>query len=174
MLVLALLIVLEDGNPIIFKQQRIGRNKRPFTLWKFRSMRNHQGGSLITLGDRDPRVTRIGHYLRKWKLDELPQIFNILRGEMSWVGPRPEVKKYVDLFPKDFDEVLKVRPGITDWASIKYRHEAEILAQKEQPETYYVEVILPDKLELGKQYVQKNNLWIDLQLVWKTAKSIWQ
>lgn len=160
------------GSPF-FKQNRIGRDMVPFLLVKFRSMtprKNTNMGS-FDLGDSS-RVTRIGRLLRDNKIDELPQLFNVLAGEMSIVGPRPEVAKYVESFVDDFKHILSVRPGLSDYASIKYRDEESILAAQDDPETYYRTVILPDKLRLSKAYTQNVSLKNDLIIIARTLKRI--
>ena len=124
-------------------------------------------GRSITAGD-DPRITRVGWFLRKSKIDELPQLINVLRGEMTFVGPRPEVPQYVDMFRRDYEEILKIRPGITDLASIKYRDEAALLGQSENPEAEYVKRVLPDKIKLGKEYMRRSSFFFDLTLIFKT------
>jgi lipopolysaccharide/colanic/teichoic acid biosynthesis glycosyltransferase len=165
----ALLIKLDSRGPIFFAQERVGKGFRPFLIYKFRTMVQdapHQGGP-ITFGD-DARITRVGWLLRKTKLDELPQVINVLNGEMSLVGPRPEVPQYVQLFRKDYEEILQVRPGITDLASLKYRDEAALLAKSKNPEQEYVEHVLPDKIKLAKEYVKKSSFLFDLGLILKT------
>lgn len=169
LLVVALLIKLDSRGPVLFKQERIGRGFRPFFIYKFRTMVENapQIGAVITFGN-DPRITRVGRILRKTKIDELVQLINVLRGDMSIVGPRPEVRRYVDLFRKDFDEILKLRPGITDMASLKYQDEAELLGLSANPEEDYVKKILPDKLKLAKEYVHSASLSFDIALILKT------
>nr|WP_305049818.1 sugar transferase [Elizabethkingia bruuniana] len=140
---------------------------------KFRTM--HPGSfakGAITIGDRDPRVTNVGYYLRKYKFDELPQLFNVLIGEMSFVGPRPEVEKYTVLYNETQKEVLSVRPGITDYASIKYRNESEILAQSSNPEKTYIEVIMPEKLNINLAYIKDNNIFKDVKIIFETFIAI--
>lgn len=127
---------------------------------------------LITVGGRDPRITRSGYFIRKYKLDEFPQLINVLKGDMSIVGPRPEVRKYVDLYTPEQREVLQVRPGITDPASIRYRNENELLAQVEDPERYYREVIMPDKLRLNLEYVHTMSFWNDIRFIFSTFRAI--
>jgi lipopolysaccharide/colanic/teichoic acid biosynthesis glycosyltransferase len=169
LLLLALLIKIDSPGPSLFKQERIGRGFRPFLIYKFRTMVSdapHRGGA-ITFG-ADPRITRIGRALRKAKIDELPQLINILRGEMSFVGPRPEVRRYVELFREEYTEVLRVLPGITDLASLKYRDEAEILGRFDDPEEAYVKHILPEKIKLAKEYARHSSLFFDLTLILKT------
>lgn len=165
----ALLIRLDSSGPVFFRQERIGKEFRPFWIYKFRTMSDgaDKNGPLVTVGD-DARVTRIGRFLRKSKIDELPQLINILKGEMSVVGPRPEVPSYVELFRDDYREILKVRPGLTDLASLKYRNEAEILGRSANPREAYISLILPDKIALGKKYVHRSSLGFDLELIFKT------
>ncbi|MDI9312429.1 MAG: sugar transferase [Limnohabitans sp.] len=154
-LLIALLIKISSSGPVLYKQARIGLNGLNFNVYKFRSMRlNSDKLGLITVGGRDPRVTPIGYYLRKYKLDELPQLINVLTGDMSLVGPRPEVKKYVDLYTKEQRKVLSIRPGITDWASIYYRDENVILGQSADPEKDYIEKVMPDKLNYNFIYIE--------------------
>jgi len=171
--VVAFLIKLDSKGPIFFRQERLGKGFRPFPIYKFRTMileAQHRGGP-ITFGG-DPRITRMGRFLRKTKTDEIPQLFNVLRGEMSFVGPRPEVLHYVERFRKDYEEILKVRPGITDLASLKYSDEAEILALAENPEKEYVERVLPDKIRLAKEYVGQSSFFFDLSLIVRTLLKI--
>jgi lipopolysaccharide/colanic/teichoic acid biosynthesis glycosyltransferase len=172
-LIACIAVGLSSGLPIFFNQERIGRNLKPFQIYKFRTMRisNKQNESQITSSD-DRRITAIGSILRKSKIDEIPQLFNVLRGDMSFVGPRPEVPKYVKLYQNEFSEVLAVRPGITDLASIKYRNENELLANSENPEIEYIDTILPDKLSLAKEYVENQSLKNDLLLIFRTLLSL--
>jgi lipopolysaccharide/colanic/teichoic acid biosynthesis glycosyltransferase len=154
-LIIALLIKINSSGAVLYKQSRIGLNGAEFNVYKFRSMRlNSDKLGLITVGGRDPRVTSVGYYLRKYKLDELPQLINVLIGDMSLVGPRPEVKKYVDLYTVEQKRVLTIRPGITDWASINYRDENEILGQSIDPEKDYIEKVMPDKLKYNLIYIE--------------------
>jgi lipopolysaccharide/colanic/teichoic acid biosynthesis glycosyltransferase len=166
MLVLAAAIWTESGRPILFGQQRVGRGFRPFTLWKFRSMRK-QAGPLVTAAS-DPRITSVGRIIRGAKLDELPQFWNVLRGDMSLVGPRPEVAPYVECFRAEFEPILRVRPGITDPASIAFRHEDVLLAASTSPETAYVERVLPAKLSLSLDYVRHVSFRGDLSIFIRT------
>ena len=147
----------------------MGMRFRPFQILEFRTMVQDSStkGQSITVGD-DPRITRAGWFLRKTKIDELPQLINVLRGEMTFVGPRPEVPQYVELFRQDYEEILKIRPGITDLASIKYRDEAALLGQSENPEEEYVTRVLPDKINLGKEYIRRSSVFFDLTLIFKT------
>lgn len=170
LLVLAILVKLSSPGPVLFRQERVGRNFRRFRINKFRTMvvdAPHRGGQ-ITVGE-DPRVTRVGRFLRKTKLDELPQLFNVLLGEMSFVGPRPEVPKYVEMFRSDYEEVLRVRPGITDLASLKYRDESTLLGQAPDPEQMYVGQVLPDKIALAKEYIRQASLRYDLWIIFRTV-----
>lgn len=172
-LMVSLAIYLESKGGIFFFQERIGRYKKPFQLVKFRTMRKGSAAlGLITIGDRDSRVTRVGYYLRKYKLDELPQFINILIGEMSFVGPRPEVRRYVDMYNFEQLKVLTVRPGVTDYASIKYRNESELLAEVSDPEKYYVEFIMPEKIKLNIIYVENNSIFIDVKILYLTLVAI--
>jgi len=166
----AILVKLTSAGPVFFRQERIGRHFRPFQIMKFRTMVQNAPklGGQLTAG-RDPRITTVGHILRKTKLDELPQLINVLVGDMSFVGPRPEVRKYVEKFHADYEELLRVRPGITDLASLKYRHESEILGQFPDPEQAYVDVVLPDKIALGKEYIRRSSLLFDLKLIMMTV-----
>jgi lipopolysaccharide/colanic/teichoic acid biosynthesis glycosyltransferase len=173
LLLLAILIKLDSTGPVFFKQERIGKGFRPFLIYKFRTMVKDAPalGSPITFGN-DSRITRAGRILRKVKLDELPQLINVLKGDMSFVGPRPEVHQYVEVYRADYAEILAVRPGITDLASLKYRDEAAILGQSETPEAEYVRRVLPDKIKLAKEYIQRSSLIFDLSVIWRTVFKI--
>jgi lipopolysaccharide/colanic/teichoic acid biosynthesis glycosyltransferase len=156
---IGLWVKLDSEGPIFYIQKRVGLNGEDFNLFKFRSMRvNADKLGLLTVGGRDPRITNSGYIIRKYKLDELPQLFNVLKGEMSLVGPRPEVRKYVDLYTSDQRQVLQVRPGITDEASIKYKNENDLLATSDNPEKIYIEEIMPAKLELNKKFIQNPSM----------------
>ncbi len=169
LLLLSLLIIIESKGGIFFIQERIGKNGKPFKLYKLRSMyTGSEKKGLLTVGKRDARVTKIGYFTRKYKIDELPQLLNVLIGNMSFVGPRPEVKKYVDLYNERQREVLLVKPGITDHASIAYRNENELLAQSSNPENDYINKIMPDKLQINLKYIAKQNLWTDIKIIFKT------
>lgn len=169
----ALWIKIDSKGPVFYRQTRVGKDNEDFRLFKFRSMRpDSDKGSLITVGGRDPRVTRSGYYIRKYKLDELPQLINVFKGDMSLVGPRPEVRRYVDYYTPEQMKVLSVRPGITSLASIRYRNENEILAQAEDPDRTYIEKVLPDKLAIDLEYVDKATLWNDIKLIFRTFKEI--
>lgn len=168
-LVAACLVKLTSPGPVFFRQERIGRGFRSFYIYKFRSMVHDapKEGNLVTFG-ADPRITPVGRFLRASKIDELPQLINVLVGDMSLVGPRPEVRKYVEMFRDDYAEILRVRPGITDPASIKYRNEAEILGRAAAPEKEYIEQILPEKIRLAKDYARNPSLWHDFMIILKT------
>ena len=174
-LMIALSIVLESRGGIFFKQERIGRNGVPFGLLKFRSMRtNSELGGKITVGSRDARITKVGYYLRKFKLDEFPQFINVLKGEMSIVGPRPEVKDFVNLYTDEQRLILRVRPGITDEASLAYFHENELLAKSENPQHTYINEVMPAKLKLNLKYISNPTLGQDLVIIWKTFAKIFR
>jgi len=171
--VLAIWIKADSKGPVFYRQTRVGRGNKDFRLFKFRSMRPDSDKlGLITVGGHDPRVTRSGYYIRKYKLDEFPQLINVFRGDMSLVGPRPEVRKYVDMYTPEQMRVLNVRPGITSMASIRYRNENEILAEADDPDKAYVEMVMPDKLAIDLQYVGRANLWTDIGLIFETLGAI--
>ncbi len=169
LLFVALLIKLDAHGPILFKQERIGKGFRPFLIYKFRTMVENASktGGAITYGN-DSRITRAGRLLRKIKLDELPQLINVLKGDMSFVGPRPEVRQYVELFRGEYMEILTIRPGITDLASLKYRDEASLLGKAANPEEEYVSHVLPDKIRLAKDYLRHSSFLFDLGVIGKT------
>lgn len=172
-LLLYIAIRLESKGDGFYKQLRVGLNGKDFYVYKFRSMRigsDKQG--LITVGGHDPRITRIGYSIRKYKLDELPQLFNVLKGDMSLVGPRPEVRKYVDLYTEEQKQVLSVRPGITDYASIEYVDENTILGQAEDAEKAYVELILPDKIRYNMKYIEHQSVTEYFNIIFLTIWSI--
>ena len=170
---LSLLITFESRGGIFYRQIRVGKNGIDFSLLKFRTMIvGSDAKGLLTVGGRDSRITRIGYFLRKYKLDELPQLYNVLTGEMSMVGPRPEVRKYVDLYSKEQLHVLSVQPGITDYASLEYINENEILGNSENPEKTYINEIMPKKLEMNLKYIQEKNLFTDLKIILKTMLKI--
>jgi lipopolysaccharide/colanic/teichoic acid biosynthesis glycosyltransferase len=173
LIVIAVWIKLDSPGPALFRQKRIGRHFRPFYICKFRTMIEdaaRQGGPL-TFGS-DPRMTVPGRILRKTKLDEVPQLLNVLRGEMSFVGPRPEVPIYVDHFREEYKTILSVRPGMTDLASLKYRNEQDILGDFDNPEAAYIETILPDKIRLANEYVARSSLLLDLTIISKTLSAV--
>ena len=173
LLILWICIQLESAGGGFYRQVRVGKNGIDFRLWKFRTMQTGADKKgLLTIGGRDSRVTRIGFYMRKYKLDELPQLINVLFGDMSIVGPRPEVRKYVELYTSEQSKVLSVKPGITDYASIEYSNENELLAQSENPEKTYIEKVLPSKLELNQKYLNEQGFLTDLRIIFHTIKKI--
>ena len=173
MVFISLIILFGSRGGILYSQVRIGKNFREFKLHKFRTMRpGSDKKGLITVGGKDSRITSEGYFLRKYKLDELPQLFNILKGDMSIVGPRPEVKKYVDIFRDRYERVLSVKPGLTDYASLEYISENEILGQSNNPEKTYTEEILPHKLDLADRYVERKSVSEDVKIMWLTFKKI--
>lgn len=172
-LLIALCIVMDSRGKVIYKQSRVGRNNVDFQLYKFRTMcEEADKGSQITIGAHDARVTKIGIFLRRFKIDEFPQFINILKGEMSVVGPRPEVRKYVDMYTPEQMRVLSVRPGLTDYASIRYVNENELLAASDNPEQTYIQEIMPDKLQLNLKYIDEQSIWVDFKIVFKTLAAI--
>jgi len=157
--IVAIWIVIDNPGPVFYRQQRVSKHNKDFGLLKFRSMRvGADKMSLITIGERDPRITRAGYYIRKYKIDELPQLWNVLVGDMSLVGPRPEVRRYVDVYTDEQKRVLNVRPGITDYASIEYMDENRLLAQTEDPDKTYIEEIIPAKIALNMRYIEHQTL----------------
>jgi len=167
--IISLLIIISSRGGIFYRQTRVGKHEKEFSLLKFRTMKkNADKMGLLTIGEKDVRVTKIGYFLRKSKLDELAQLLNIIAGQMSVVGPRPEVPKYVALYTKEQKKVLEVRPGLTDVASIKYIKESELLAQSDNPEKLYIEKIMPDKLKLNLQYIENKSFWKDVRIVFQT------
>ena len=165
----ALWVGLSSRGGVFYRQRRVGRCNRDFTIYKFRSMRvNSDRQGLLTIGGRDGRITTAGVFIRKYKLDELPQLFNVLRGDMSFVGPRPEVRKYVELYTEEQKKVLTVRPGITSLSSIKYRNENEILSRSDNPEQYYIDVIMQDKLAIELDYLEQRSLLTDIKVIFQT------
>ena len=173
LLLIALAIWIDDPGPVFYRQVRVGRNGKTFRIFKFRSMvmDADKKGLAITVG-RDSRITRVGAVLRKTKLDELAQLLNVLWGQMSFVGPRPEVPKYVELYTPYQRQVLLVRPGITDYASIAYRNENDLLAGAPDPETMYIEQIMPDKIELNMKYLREISPLADIRLILKTIVAV--
>ena len=166
-------IKLDSIGPVFYRQVRVGRYNKDFKIFKFRTMRvGADKGSLVTIGGRDPRVTRIGYYLRKFKIDELPQLINVFIGDMSLVGPRPEVRHYVNYWTSEQLHVLDVRPGITDPASIKFRNENELMESAEDPESFYINVIMQEKLKLYLEYVHNASFWYDIKLIFKTIYTV--
>lgn len=172
-LIISILILLESRGGIFYKQERIGKNGVSFKLMKFRSMRTDADKSgKLTVGMRDARITRIGYFIRKFKLDEFPQFINVLKGEMSIVGPRPDVQEYVDLYSEEERKILKVKPGITDYASLEYFEESELLAKSSNPEETYIKEIMPAKLKLNQKYLANPTLGHDIKIIFLTAKRI--
>ena len=172
-ILIAIWIKIDSHGPVFYLQERIGLNRIPFRIFKFRTMRiNADQQGLLTVGGRDPRVTASGYYLRKFKLDELPQLINVVIGNMSLVGPRPEVKKYVDLYSQTQMKVLTVKPGITDYASIEYADENELLARSADPEKTYIEEVMPAKLQLNLKYIEEQGVLTDLRIIFQTIQKI--
>lgn len=172
-LIIYILIIIESKGGGFYSQTRVGKNGIPFAIYKFRSMRTDADKhGLITVGGRDPRITRIGYYIRKYKIDELPQLWNVLVGDMSLVGPRPEVQKYVDLYTEEQHKVLSVRPGITDYASIEYVDENILLAKSDDPDRTYVEVVMPAKIVLNMKYINNKSLKEYFKIIFLTLAKI--
>jgi lipopolysaccharide/colanic/teichoic acid biosynthesis glycosyltransferase len=165
-LLIAVIITLDSKGPILFIQPRVGLNNIDFNIYKFRTMfvASDKKG-LLTIGNSDARVTRMGYYLRRYKLDEIPQLWNVLKGDMSFVGPRPELRKYVNYYSKNDMVLFTVKPGITGLASIKFRNEVELLKASKEPESYFINDIIPEKNELNKIYISKRNFWFDCKLI---------
>lgn len=168
-IIVSIAIKLDSKGRILFLQKRVGRYGKEFNIYKFRTMVTdaEKLGKQITVG-KDNRITKVGAFLRKFKIDELPQLFNVLKGDMSLVGPRPEVPKYVALYNKEQRKVLDIRPGITDMASLRYKDENDILGKVDNPEEYYINVIMKDKLKLNLEYIEKSNIFFDIYLIFKT------
>ena len=172
-IVLAVWIKIDSMGPVFYKQIRVGQNGKDFGLFKFRSMVvDADKKGLITVGGRDPRITRSGYFIRKYKLDELPQLINVLLGDMSLVGPRPEVKKYVELYTDEQQKVLSVKPGITDYASIEYMDENEILGKSTDPEKTYIEEIMPEKIKYNMKYIKNRSLIEYFKIIFLTVLKI--
>lgn len=174
-LVMAILIKLDSQGPVFYRQVRVGRNNKDFKLFKFRSMHvDADKKGLLTVGKdgKDPRVTRMGHFIRKYKIDELPQLINVFVGEMSVVGPRPEVRRYVQYYTPDQMRVLSVKPGITDNASIEFIDETSLLAQADDPEEFYIKELIPKKTSIYLQYVDNASFWLDIQIIFRTLIKI--
>ena len=173
LLIISIFIKLGSKGSIFFRQLRVGLNNEDFYIYKFRTMyTGSEKKGLLTVGKRDQRITYAGYLLRKYKLDELPQLINVLNGTMSFVGPRPEVRKYVSLYTEAQKKVLSIKPGITDPASIAYANENELLAKAADPEKEYIEQIMPAKLALNQSYIAKQGLWSDLKIILKTMIKI--
>ena len=171
-IVVSILIKLTSKGAVLFKQVRVTKDGKLFKIYKFRTMReNSEGNKQITVGN-DSRITGIGHILRKTKLDELPQLFNVIKGEMSLVGPRPEVPRYVELYTEDQRKILSVPAGITDYASIYFSNESELLGKAEDPEKYYVEKIMPHKIDLNMKYINNMGILTDIKIIMLTILKI--
>ena len=174
-LVLACWVGMDSRGGVFFGQQRVGKGGKHFTLWKFRTMKPHsEKGGQLTVGSSDVRITRAGYFLRKFKVDELPQLWNVVRGEMSVVGPRPEVPRYVAHYTEHQRSVLNIRPGITDYASLHYFNESDLLAKSENPEATYLNEVLPAKLQLNLVYLQSHTFWGDLRIILLTGLRIFR
>lgn len=172
-LFISIAIKIESKGPIFYLQDRVGKNSKIFKLYKFRSMyKNSDRLGLITIGSNDNRITKVGRFIRKYKLDELPQLINVLNGSMSVVGPRPEVPKYVQLYSKSQLHVLSVRPGITDFASIYFKDENDILSSQNDPENYYIKRLIPQKIRLNKIYINNYNLKTYFLIIFRTLRSL--
>ena len=174
-ILISIWIKFDSKGPVFYRQIRVGRKNKDFKIFKFRSMKiGSEKNGLITVGGRDYRITKSGYYIRKFKLDELPQLINVFIGDMSLVGPRPEVRKYVDLYTPEQLHVLDVRPGITSLASIRYRNENELLETAENPDQFYIEIVMQDKLKIDLEYVRNTSFWYDIKLILTTLKEIIQ
>ncbi|MBX2944874.1 MAG: sugar transferase [Cyclobacteriaceae bacterium] len=174
-LLIGIIIKFDSQGPVFYLQERVGRGGTIFRLFKFRTMRTGSDkAAAITIGERDSRITTVGYWLRKFKLDELPQLINVWKGEMSLVGPRPELKKFVDLYSSDQRQVISVKPGITDYASIQFRNENKLLEGKEEPIEYYIREIMPVKLELNKKYILEQSFLLDVRIIFQTIVLIFK
>ncbi len=172
-ILLALAIVIDSRGGVFYRQIRVGQNNKDFGLFKFRSMQSGADKKgLLTVGGRDSRITRVGYFIRKYKLDELPQLLNVVLGDMSLVGPRPEVRKYVELYNAEQKRVLDAKPGITDYASIEYFNENELLAQSSKPEETYINEVMPAKLKLNLKYIGEQSLLTDVKIIYRTIRKI--
>ncbi len=172
-LFISILIIIDSKGGVFYKQVRVGKDEIDFKLFKFRSMRTDSDKKgLLTVGGRDSRITRMGYYIRKYKIDELPQLINVFLGDMSLVGPRPEVRRYTDLYNDEQKKVLSVKPGITDYASIEYSNENELLGKADNPERVYIDEIMPAKLKLNLRYIQEQGLLTDVKIIIKTILKI--
>ncbi|MBC8147676.1 MAG: sugar transferase [Bacteroidetes bacterium] len=173
LIVISVIVIFDSKGGAFYKQRRVGRNNQDYILFKFRTMKsNAEKGGLITIGKRDNRITGVGLFLRKFKLDELPQLLNVLKGDMSIVGPRPEVRKYVEMYDYNQMKVLSVRPGLTDYSSIEYINENEILGNVENPEEVYINEIMPSKLKLNLKYIKEKSFAVDLKIIFNTIGKI--
>ena len=173
LLLISILIKLDSKGSVLFIQGRVGKNNEDFNIYKFRTMRVQSDiKGLLTLGNNDSRITKMGYFLRRYKIDEFPQLINILKGDMSFVGPRPELRYYVNFYNEDDMNIFKVRPGITGLASLKYRNEVELLKAAKDPEEFFIKTIIPDKLNYNKEYISKRNFFFDLKLIGLTIVKV--
>jgi lipopolysaccharide/colanic/teichoic acid biosynthesis glycosyltransferase len=172
-IVIALYVWIDSEGGVFYRQTRVGKNNKDFKLFKFRTMHiNADKLGLLTIGNNDNRITKAGYWLRKYKIDEMPQVINVFIGDMSFVGPRPEVRKYVNLYNQQQLSVLSIRPGITDWASIEFRNENEVLAGYPDPEAAYIDIVMPRKLFLNMEYIKKRSVILDVKIILKTLSKI--
>ena len=172
-IIISIFILMDSKGGVFYRQIRVGMNMQDFNLYKFRTMFVHSHDqNLLTMGNHDHRITKVGNFLRRYKLDELPQLLNILKGNMSFVGPRPEVRKYVNLYTDEQIRVLSVKPGITDWASIAFCNESELLGKVDDPEAYYIEKIIPEKIRQNMRYINHHNVLCDFKILWLTINRI--
>ncbi len=170
---IAILIKIDSKGSIFFIQNRVGKNNEDFNIFKFRTMHiKSEENGLLTIGNKDSRVTKVGYFLRRYKIDEFPQLLNVLIGNMSFVGPRPELRYYVNYYNKEDLIILSVKPGITGLASLEYRNEVELLKKSDNPDEYYIKTIIPDKLNYNKMYIKNRNLFLDLKLILSTIKKV--
>lgn len=173
LVIITVFIKLDSKGPILFIQARVGQHNKEFNIYKFRTMYlKSQKKGLLTIGDNDSRVTKIGYFLRKYKIDEFPQLINIIKGDMSFVGPRPELRYYVNFYTEDDMVIFKLKPGITGLASLEYRDEVELLKKAKDPEKYFIETIIPDKLSYNKRYLKQQNFLFDIKLIFKTIYKV--
>lgn len=174
-ILITVIILMESGLPVFFLQERVGKHNKPFNIIKFRTMiRNADKLGLSISVNQDSRITSAGRFLRKFKLDELPQLINVLVGHMSIVGPRPEVRRYTDFYPDEYERILEVKPGITDYASIMFRDEAALLKSQGDAESIYVKQIMPEKIRLYKQYIEEMSFSTDLKIIFSTIRAIFK
>ena len=175
LIIIAIIVVIDSKGGVFFLQDRVGKNGKVFKIIKFRTMTvGSDKKSLLTIGQKDSRITRVGYFLRKFKIDEIPQLINVLKGDMSFVGPRPEVEKYVALYNEEQLKVLTVRPGITDFASIQYKDESTLLANADDPEIFYISDVMPTKLKLNIDYINNRNFMLDVKIIFKTILEIFR
>jgi lipopolysaccharide/colanic/teichoic acid biosynthesis glycosyltransferase len=173
LLLISFIIIIDSKGPVFFIQGRVGKNNQDFNIYKFRTMRiQSESKGLLTLGNHDSRITQVGYFLRRYKIDEFPQLLNILKGDMSFVGPRPELRYYVNFYSEDDLRIFEVRPGITGLASLKYRNEVELLKAAENPEEFFIKTIIPDKLKYNKAYIKQRHFFFDLKLIFITIVQV--